>query len=320
MARNPEKLFKFRKSLEEENAKIYPITLRGTKEQVDATTFFEQSMREKLAGREDIFTTMLPKFAAGCRRLTPGPGYLEALKKDNVEFISTPIDEITTKGIKLTSGEEVELDFIVCATGYDVEAPPVFEVIGRNGTTLANRWKPQIESYLALAVDQFPNFLIVGGPGSGLGSGSLVSVFEAQGDYVVKAIRKMQKEDYATIEVKPERVADFSHYIDEYFKNTVYTDECSSWYRQGKSGARIVALWPGSSAQCLEVLRSPRWEDYIFESADPTGNHLRWLGNGWSTVLEEGDPSWFLDDDVVDKPEEGKPEEGEKYHRRPFSH
>ncbi|KAH6985392.1 hypothetical protein EDB80DRAFT_821927 [Ilyonectria destructans] len=293
---------------------------KWTKEQVDATTFFEQKMREKLDGHEDIFTTMLPKFAAGCRRLTPRPGYLEALKKDNIEFISTPIDEITTKGIKLTSGEEVELDVIVCATGYDVEAPPMFEVMGRNGTTLANRWKPQIESYLALAVDQFPNFLIVGGPGSGLGSGSLVSVFEAQGDYVVKAIRKMQKEDYATIEIKPERVADFSQYIDEYFKNTVYTDECSSWYRHGKKGARIVALWPGSSAQCLEVLRSPRWEDYLFESADLTGNHLRWLGNGWSTVLKEGDPSWFLDDDVVDKPEEGKPEEGEKYHRRRFSY
>ncbi|KAH8646424.1 hypothetical protein BGZ61DRAFT_376866 [Ilyonectria robusta] len=297
-----------------------PTNTKWTEEQIHATKFFEQKMREKLDGRGDIFTTMLPKFAARYRRLTPGPGYLEALKKDNVEFISTPIGEITTKGIKLTSGEEVELDVIVCATGYDVEAPPMFEVIGRNGITLANRWKPQIESYIAIAVDQFPNFLIVGGPGSGLGSGSLVSVFEAQGDYVVKAIRKMQKEDYATIEVKPERVADFSQYIDEYFKNTVYTDDCSSWYRQGKKGARIVALWPGSSAQCLEVLRSPRWEDYMFESADPTGNHLRWLGNGWSTVLKDGDPSWFLDDDVVDKPEEGKPEEGEKYHRRPFSY
>jgi hypothetical protein len=44
------------------------------------------------------------------------------------------------------------------------------------------------------------------------------------------------------------------------------------------------------------------------------------MGNGWSQVLTEGDPSWFLDRDVVDAPDEGKPEDSEFYRRRPFSH
>ncbi|KAK7417255.1 hypothetical protein QQX98_004689 [Neonectria punicea] len=320
IARNPEKYFQFRKTLESEAATLYPITLQGTEEQIGATALFEEGMHQRLNGRGDLATAMIPKFAPGCRRLTPGPGYLEALKQENVTFITTQIQEVTPKGIKLASGEEVELDVLVCATGYDVEAPPTFKLTGRNGTTLAEKWKPYAESYISVAVDEFPNFLLVGGPNSGLGSGSLISVFEAQGDYIVKVIRKMQKEDYATIEPKPERVADFSQYIDEYFKGTVYMDECSSWYRAGKSGSRIVALWPGSSSQCLEVLRAPRWEDFVFESADKTGNLLRWMGNGWSLTLTEGDPSWFLDADVVDVPDEGKPEEGEFYKRRPFSY
>ncbi|KAJ3464929.1 hypothetical protein MRS44_005587 [Fusarium solani] len=320
MARNPDKFLHFRKTLEAEAAKLYAITLQGTKEQVSATALFEVGMRRRLDGREDLTTAMIPKFAPGCRRLTPGPGYLEALKEENVTLITTPIQEVTPRGIKLTSGEDVELDVLICATGYDVEAPPTFEVTGRNGTTLAEKWKPYLQSYISVAVDEFPNFLLVGGPNSGLGSGSLIAVFEAQGDYVVKVIRKMQREDYATIEPKAERVTDFSQYIDEYFKGTVYTDECSSWYRAGKTGSRIVALWPGSSAQCLEVLRSPRWEDFVFESAEETGNLLRWMGNGWSLTLTEGDPSWFLDADVVDVPEEGKPEEGKFYKRRPFSY
>jgi hypothetical protein len=320
MARNPDKFLHFRKTLEAEAAKLYAITLQGTKEQVSATALFEAGMRRRLDGREDLTTAMIPKFAPGCRRLTPGPGYLEALKEENVTLITTPIQEVTPRGIKLTSGEDVELDVLICATGYDVEAPPTFEVTGRNGTTLAEKWKPYLQSYISVAVDEFPNFLLVGGPNSGLGSGSLIAVFEAQGDYVVKVIRKMQREDYATIEPKAERVTDFSQYIDEYFKGTVYTDECSSWYRAGKTGSRIVALWPGSSAQCLEVLRSPRWEDFVFESAEETGNLLRWMGNGWSLTLTEGDPSWFLDADVVDVPEEGKPEEGKFYKRRPFSY
>ncbi|KNA98666.1 hypothetical protein FOXG_02965 [Fusarium oxysporum f. sp. lycopersici 4287] len=319
LARQPELYYKMRKTLEDEAAKIYPLTLMGTDVQNGAKEFFKKQMEEQLKDRKDLLQ-IIPKFAPGCRRLTPGPGYLKALQQENVTFISQKIEEVTERGIKLASGEEVDLDVLVCATGYDVEAPPTFRIIGRNGTTLAEKWKPHFESYISLAVDEFPNFFLIAGPNCGLGSGSLLSVFEAQGDYIVKAIRKLQKEDYATIEVKPERVADFSQYIDEYFKGTVYTDECSSWYRAGRLGSRVVALWPGSSAQCLEVLRAPRWEDYEFESADPTGNLLRWMGNGWSQVLTEGDPSWFLDRDVVDAPDEGKPEDSEFYRRRPFSH
>ncbi|EWZ87428.1 hypothetical protein BFJ70_g2876 [Fusarium oxysporum] len=319
LARQPELYYKMRKTLEDEAATIYPLTLMGTDVQNGAKEFFKEQMEEQLKDRKDLLP-IIPKFAPGCRRLTPGPGYLKALQQENVTFISQKIEEVTERGIKLASGEEVDLDVLVCATGYDVEAPPTFRIIGRNGTTLAEKWKPHFESYISLAVDEFPNFFLIAGPNCGLGSGSLLSVFEAQGDYIVKAIRKLQKEDYATIEVKPERVADFSQYIDEYFKGTVYTDECSSWYRAGRLGSRVVALWPGSSAQCLEVLRAPRWEDYEFESADPTGNLLRWMGNGWSQVLTEGDPSWFLDRDVVDAPDEGKPEDSEFYRRRPFSH
>lgn len=320
MARFPERYQEIRKMIEDDGATIYPITLQGTKEQMGAKAAFEAGMRQRLDGREDLMEPMIPKFAAGCRRLTPGPGYLEALKQENVDFITTPIQEVTPEGIKLTAGDEVKLDVLICATGYDLEAPPTFELVGRNGTTLANKWKPHFESYISMAVDEFPNFFIIGGPNSSLGSGSLTSVFEAQANYAVKVIRKMQKEDYSTIEPKKERVNDFSQYIDEYFKGTVYSDECSSWYRAGKLGTRIVALWPGSSAHCLEILRAPRWEDFNYESADKTGNHLRWMGNGWSITLTEGDPSWFLDEDVVDVPDEGEPEKSKFYKNRPFSH
>ncbi|EWG38643.1 hypothetical protein FVEG_01817 [Fusarium verticillioides 7600] len=319
LARQPDRFYKMRKTLEDEAATIYPLTLMGTDVQTGARELFQKQMEEKLEGRKDL-QQIIPSFAPGCRRLTPGPGYLSALQQENVTFISQKIEEITERGVKVTSGEEVELHVLVCATGYDVEAPPTFQIRGRNGKALTEKWKPHWETYISLAVDEFPNFFLIAGPNCGLGSGSLLSIFEAQGDYIVKAIRKLQKEDYATIEAKPERVADFSQYIDEYFKGTVYTDECSSWYRSGRLGSRIVALWPGSSVQCLEVLRSPRWEDYKFESADPTGNLLRWMGNGWSQVLTEGDPSWFLDADVVDAPYEGKPEDSEFYRRRPFSY
>ncbi|UPK92003.1 hypothetical protein LCI18_002938 [Fusarium solani-melongenae] len=320
MARHPDHYQKMRKTLEKEASKKYFFTLKDSPEQANAVGKFQDYMKKRLEGRPDLYEAIIPTFAPGCRRLTPGPGYLEALKEDNVTFCNTPIQEMSETGLKLSTGEEIELDVVVCATGYNVGAPPTFTVTGRNGVTLEQKWAPHPETYLSVAVDEFPNFLLIGGPNSGLGSGSLLSVFEGQGDYAVKVIRKLQKEDYSTFEVKPERVADFSHYIDEYFKRTVYTDDCSSWYRSNTTGSRIVGLWPGSSAQCLEVLRAPRWEDYVFDSADPSGNLLRWLGDGSSLTLTEGDPSWFLEYEATDAPQEGKPEEGEVYSRRPFSH
>ncbi|KAH7143503.1 hypothetical protein EDB81DRAFT_947590 [Dactylonectria macrodidyma] len=320
MARHPEYYHKMRKTLEEEAAKKYRFSLKDSPDQATAVTKFSNHMKGRLEGRTDLFELIIPSFAPGCRRLTPGPGYLESLKESNVTFCNKSIQEFNNSGIKIETGEQIDLDVVICATGYDVQAPPTFTVTGRNGVTLQKKWSPIPETYLALAVDEFPNFLLIGGPNSGLGSGSLLSVFEAQGDYAVKMIRKLQKEDYATFEVRPQRVADFSRYIDEYFKRTVYTDDCSSWYRAHNNSDRIIGLWPGSSLHCIEALRAPRWEDYVFESADPSGNLLRWLGNGDSLTLAEGDPSWFLERRFLDLPKEGRPEESEAYLQRPFSH
>ncbi|KAF9776769.1 hypothetical protein IL306_005005 [Fusarium sp. DS 682] len=320
MARHPEEFLRIRKILEDEAAKIYPITLRGSEASIMAQKAIEADMRQRAGNTQEIIDTLLPKFAPGCRRLTPGANYLEALQEENVHFTNERIQRITPRGVELVSGQQIELDLLVCATGYDVDAPPQFELIGKGGLTLVERWKPYAETYLGMAIDGFPNFMMIGGPNSGLGSGSLTSVFEAQANYTVKLLRKMQKEDYATFEVDPQPVADFGQYIDEYFKRTVYTDECSSWYKAGRSGSRIAWLWPGSSNHCLEALRAPRWEDFNWKSANTAGNRFGWLGNGWSITLTEGDPSWFLDPDVVDEPCEPKPEESEFYRKRPFSH
>ncbi|KZM18733.1 uncharacterized protein EKO05_0006626 [Ascochyta rabiei] len=320
MAKHPDHFHKMRKILEKEASSKHLFTLKNSQSQETALVKFQEHMRQRLAGRPDLFEAIIPTFAPGCRRLTPGPGYLESLQQDNVTFCKTAIQEFNSTGLKLETGEQIDLDVIICATGYDVQAPPTFTVKGRNGKTLEERWKPIPESYLAITVDQFPNFFMIGGPNSNLGAGSLLSVFEAQGDYATKIIRKLQKESYETFEVRPERVADFSNYIDEYFKLTVYTDECSSWYRAHSNSNRIVALWPGSALHCLETLRSPRWEDYIWKSAEPSGNLLRWLGNGNTLVLSKGDPSWFLEERYLDVPKEGKPEETETYQQRPFSH
>ncbi|TRX93324.1 hypothetical protein FHL15_005903 [Xylaria flabelliformis] len=336
-AQNPQKLFKFRKEIEVDGNTIHEVSFRDSGMQRSGMALFRAAMQQRLAPKPDIAEFLIPSFGIGCRRATPGPGYLEALGEDNVDFVTEEITAVTSDGATLASGRSIRLDVLVCATGFQTSKAPPFLIAGRGGLTLTERFAPFPEAYLSLAVDSFPNYFMMLGPNSAIGSGSLTSILEAEGDYIVKCIRKLQKEDYATMTVKPERVRDWGEYCHAYFKNTVYTERCNSWYKSdGGTGDRIIGLWPGSTLHALEALRAPRWEDFDWESRN--ANRLRWLGNGWSvthTKVEfedngqkqsdgrdeyQGDPAWYIEPEFVDVPLEKRPEDDPWLKMRPFSH
>lgn len=282
-------------------------------------------MRERLADKPHILESLLPNFSVACRRLTPGPGYLEALAQDNVDFINTPISRAKDSSLVLKNGEERELDILVCATGFQASAPPPFPVTGRHDQTLQQKFEPYPETYLSLATDGFPNYFMMLGPNAAIGTGPLTTMIERTGDYIVKCIRKLQKEGISSMEVKPERVQDFSEVIDEYFKGTVYLDKCSSWYKsKGGRGDRVTGVWPGSALHAMETLRSPRWEDFDYTYSEKSGrNRLAWLGDGWSAAQVEagaGDLAHFLQPGLIDIPAEPLPEDTLQFRQLPFSH
>ncbi|KAK4194362.1 hypothetical protein QBC40DRAFT_319912 [Triangularia verruculosa] len=322
---DPELFLKFRKVFEDLGNTIQSTTILSHPDQVSSQSFFHSSMTTKLSTRPDLRSLLIPTFAPGCRRVTPGPGFLESLLKPNVAVIPDPITSITPTGISTTAPSTTthEFDAIICATGFAVGQAPPFPLLGRDSTPLTEHWSSFPQTYLSMTTSNFPNLFFLFGPNSAIGFGSLTKILEALVDYLCQYIRKMQKEDYASMEPKPERVADFEEYTKTYFENTVYMDKCSSWYRKGD---RVVGLWPGSTLHALEALRAPRWEDYDFETVGGRGgNKLGWLGNGWSVTQMKGqkyggDPSWYLNPDEVEIPVEGRPEENEKWGRRPWSH
>ncbi|KAF4943566.1 hypothetical protein FGADI_13324 [Fusarium gaditjirri] len=316
---------RFRKRIEDDGNLVHLSTLRGSEMQKEFVSMFSKITNQVLGSRPDLLESFSPTFGVGCRRLTPGPGYLEALSQPNVNFIKQGIESINETGLKLTGpeGPQIDVDVLVCATGFQTNHTPPFPVVGKHGVTLKDKFDPFPATYLTMTVDGFPNYFMMLGPNSAIGAGSLTCLLEAEGDYIVKCIRKLQKEDYITMTPKASRVQDFADYIGEYFKKTVYMDDCKSWYKVGGGhGDKISALWPGSVMHALETLRAPRWEDFEFEEMDE--NRFRWLGNGWSMCVmeeeEQGDPSWYINPDIVDVPPEGKPERDPKYLARPFSY
>jgi cation diffusion facilitator CzcD-associated flavoprotein CzcO len=115
-------------------------------------------MRAKLGENSPLTKHLIPTFAVGCRRPTPGNGYLEALGQPNVRVVTERIQEIVPEGIKLSTGEVIPVDIFICATGFDLSFCPRFPVIGRHGISLADAWKEYPQAYMSMAAADFPNY------------------------------------------------------------------------------------------------------------------------------------------------------------------
>lgn len=121
--------------------------------------FALNEMKTKLNHDERLLNRIVPDFAVGCRRPTPGNGYLESLTKPNVRVITNDIKMIVPDGIVLSTGELIKVDALICATGFDVSFCPRFPIIGRDGISLGEQWQKKPEAYLSMAAENFPNYL-----------------------------------------------------------------------------------------------------------------------------------------------------------------
>ncbi|KAH7925133.1 FAD/NAD(P)-binding domain-containing protein [Leucogyrophana mollusca] len=302
---DPEFYKAFRHELEAELNSVHAYTLQNSDRQVEDQRVFKEAMAKRLEKKPWIADHIVPDFPVACRRLTPGPGYLEALCEENVDFVPKEIRRVTPTGLETTDGQHYELDVLICATGYDTDYKFPFPVIGRSGKTLQERYTPHPSTYLSLCTDGFPNWFNCLGPNSGVGSGSLLILIEREIEYAVNVVGKMQRERLKSIEVKREAVDDFDEYLEAYFPGTVYSAKCRSWYKMGKEEGRVVGLWPGSCLHAVRAFERPRWEDFDYEHLNGDAkNRFYWLGEGCTYEEKHmvGDRAWYLSDKEVDFP------------------
>lgn len=122
-------------------------------------------MRRKLNGHEEIIEAIVPKdFTIGCRRPTPGEGFLEALVNPITSVHTRQMQRITRDGFIAHDGTAHEVDVIVCATGFDTSWVPRFPVKA-HGKNLQDTWREDGPlSYLGVGVPQLPNYFLCLGP------------------------------------------------------------------------------------------------------------------------------------------------------------
>lgn len=258
-------------------------------------------MRVKLNHNEPIINKLIPTFPVGCRRSTPGNGYLEALIAPNVRLITESIDRVVPEGILLSTGEVLKVDVFICASGFDISFWPRFPTIGRNEASLKVQWETKPEAYLSLAAENFPNYFskcyppvaffslkpvsVFCGPNAPIGHGSVIPIVEHTAKYIINVLKKMQVQGIRTIAPSAKAVADFNAHIPAFMKRTVWSAKCRSWYKNGKVDGPVIGLHPGSRIHWFHMLDQPRYED--FEYTYLTANRFQYLGNGLSTREED---------------------------------
>jgi 4-hydroxyacetophenone monooxygenase len=151
---------------------------------------FVKWIEDNVGDDPDLLAKVTPSYPPMAKRMLQDNGsWLQCLKKPNVELITDRIVEVTTSAIT-TANQQTDVDVIVLATGFRAnEVLWPMEIIGRDGLSLADTWQGKPSGYRGVSVPGFPNFFILGGPGSGLAhAGSIILVNECQMRYIGDAL------------------------------------------------------------------------------------------------------------------------------------
>ncbi|KAK5992773.1 FAD-binding monooxygenase aflW [Cladobotryum mycophilum] len=274
--KDPETYLKYRKVMEDSYFRGFNRWLKGSESNTEDRDHLTELARTRLAENPELFEKIIPEFSPHCRRLTPGPGYLEAISQPHVDYIQTPIKRFTDTGIETTDGKTRDVDAIFCATGANIDAAPPFPI--RSGMAdLSLDWKHEGAygfpyTYLGAASPGFPNLLFLHGPSGSGRAGTVPYNVENQVTYFAKILRKVSREGIKTMAPSKRAADDFVAYTDAFFDTTVLSENCSS-----------------CAMQMTIIQQNPRWEDWEYEYLSKGGNRFAWyFGNGRTRL--EADP------------------------------
>ena len=114
-----------------------------------------------------------PYYNQFCKRPCFHDEYLATFNRPNVTLVDTNgkgVERITEKGI-VANGKEYEIDCLVYGTGFEVGTSYTrragYEVYGRGGQTLSEKWKDGVTTLHGMHVHDFPNMFLVSNTQSG---------------------------------------------------------------------------------------------------------------------------------------------------------
>nr|WP_198151216.1 NAD(P)-binding domain-containing protein [Kibdelosporangium sp. MJ126-NF4] len=211
---------------------------------------------------------LTPDYALGCKRLILSNDYFPAITRDNVELVTSGIDEVRRHSIVSADRTERVVDMIIFGTGFESAHSPIAgRLRGRNGRLLADIWHDTgAEAYLGTAIAGYPNLFMLLGPNTISGQNSTLLTMEAQVEYVIDALRFMDQAGVAAVEVRAEAQASFVVDVRRKMTGTVWLSGCRSWYLDDRG--RNTTLWPGFTRSFRQRTGRFDHESYVLRGRD----------------------------------------------------
>ena len=280
-------LLDYRKRLEQAVVGGFKMFYRGSELNIQAKAMMQADMAAKLGDNDDLKKRLIPDWSPGCRRLTPGEGYLETLILPHVTTVHEEIVRVTPKGVVTADGTEHEVDILACATGFYTQFLPHFKITGIGGQVMQDSKEPNV--YASIGSPGYPNYFIVNGPRGNWGQGCILPSHEVHVEYILQCCKRMQEDGVRSMQPKEQVTAQFNLYVDAWHKkHSIWAENCKSWYKNNDTEGRVW-LWPGSMLHFLKFMKRPRFEHYDLEYRDPT-NIFALLGGGITIAENKNKP------------------------------
>ena len=209
------------------------------------------------------------------RRPCLDSSYYETYNRPNVHLVdclSDPIVEITERGVRTRSGE-VELDVLILATGYDglTGALLAFDVVGRDGRTVEDKWKDGARSYLGLMMEGFPNLFMTTGPNGPAALANIIRISENDVDWIADAMTHMARNGLSTIEPTAEAERRWMDIVFRLSQRSLLL-KAKTWYvgANVKDKPQGLTLFTGGFAKYREYCAAAvqdGYRDFVFERA-----------------------------------------------------
>ena len=192
----------------------------------------------------DILTPT--EFPICTKRACLDTNYYQTFNKPNVQIVDikkNPITSVTETGVA-TQDNSFVFDAIVFATGFDAMTGALLaiDIQGRNGQSLKDKWAYGPVSYLGLAIEGFPNFFMITGPGSPSVLSNMILSIEQHVEWIADCLDNMGKENFNVIDATPKAETGWVEYGTATSDMTLFP-LAKSWYM----GANV----PGKPRVCL---------------------------------------------------------------------
>jgi cyclohexanone monooxygenase len=198
-----------------------------------AAEYVRHRIRETVADPEVAEALCPTDHPIATKRPCLDTNYYATYNRPNVSLVNlrtTPLVEITEKGLR-TSEQDYEFDSIVFATGFDAMTGALlaFDIAGRDGTLLRDKWAAGPRSYLGIGAAGFPNMFIITGPGSPSVLSNMMVSIEQHVEWISDCASYVREHGKQAIEATAESEEYWVDHVNEVGNTTLYPT-ANSWY------------------------------------------------------------------------------------------